>query len=326
MKELLFILVLLLSVLLCRSQVQPEAFLKKFPSVPGKSCEMKLHERQEFLDSVYLVTDEIKEMLEQLDQEMEANGPEMEKQAMDRFAQQYGLSNADLQKLQNDENLSEQEQSALINKALQNSMNISLGEVKNLEKMDKEGREAWAQAYSTEIMADTQIDPGKYQDQQLHAKSLSELTILQKHLLDSLGAIESKFDKQFIELYNSNEATAMRDEIKRLEKIRNTMLGSSSDEQIENINIEIRNKKQVYCKNFSPNNIDIIRKYIDETRTSLPAYYRLEKIGVDLIKAQTGVDVKLKGHLALGKVESMGGILAKTFDYNLFTEFDLFQE
>jgi hypothetical protein len=326
MKKLLFFLVLLLSVLLCRSQVQPEAFLIKFPSLPGRVCEMKLHEQQEFLDNVFSVTEEIREVLEQLDQEMEANEPEMEKQAMDRVAQQYGLSTADMQKLQNNENLSEQEQSALINKALQNTMNISLGEVKNLEKMDKEGREAWAQAYSTEIMADSQADPNKYLDQQLHAKSLYELTILQKHLLDSLGAVESKFDKQFSEIYNSKETIAMRDEIERMEKKRNMMVGSSSDEQIEEINKQIRNKKQAYCNNFSPGHIDIIRKYIDQTKTSLPAYYRLEKIEVALIKAQTGVDVKLKGHLALGKVESMGGILAKTFDYNLFTEFDLFQE
>ena len=210
---------------------------------------------------------------------------------------------------------------------MQNSMKISLGEVENLKKMGKEGQEAWAQAYSTEIMADAQANPEKYQDQQLQAKNMVELTTLQKHLLDSLGAVESKFGKQFEEIFNSSEAVAMRDEIDRLEVRRNTMFGNSSDEQIEELSNQIRDKKRAYCNKCTPAHLAVIQRYIDHTKTSLPAYYRLEKIETALIKAQTGVDIKMKrGHLALGKVESVDGILSRSFDYNLFTGYDLDHE
>ena len=327
MKKSGFIFIFLLWGLLCNAQVAPESFIDRFPTVPDNVCGMNYLDRQEFLDKVKVVSDEITEILDQLNEEIEENAPEMEKQAMNRVAQQYGFSAADMQKLQDGGKLSEQEQRALANKMLQNSMNISMGEVDNLKNMSKEGREAWAQAYSTEIMADAQADPDKYKNQQLQTKSLYDLSMEQKHLLDSLTAIEAKFGKQFDEIYNSSDAIADREEIDQLELKRSTMVGSSSDDEMEEISNLIKDKKHAYCAKLTPGHLAIIQKYIDHVKTSLPAYYRLEQIENKVIKAQTGVDINMKrGHLVLGKVSSIGGALSKSFTYNLFTGFDRYQE
>lgn len=95
----------------------------------------------------------------------EDNSDEYEKQVIKKMAQQYGLSEVDLKKLQ-EEDLSDEESDELVDRALQNSDNKSLGEIKNLDKLNSDEQKAWANAYGAEKMEEAQLNEKKNWDQE----------------------------------------------------------------------------------------------------------------------------------------------------------------
>lgn len=304
------------------AQVTPEGFLSKFPALPLNGCVKQREIREAFLNDVHTVSKEIEMVLNSMNEELDAKSSDMQQQTMNKYAQQYGLSSADMQKLQSGGKMSEQEKKAMANKMMQNSMNMSVDEVTNLKNMSKEGKKAWAEAYSTEGMADMQADPEKYRKQQMESKSLMELTILKKHLVDSLSAIESKFAQQLARIETNPERIKFEEEIKEIESKRNRLMGEYNSE-IDGLTAQIKAKKQEYCNQYSTENLAIIQNFADHVKSSIPAYYRLQEIEEAITKAQTGAEMNLqKGQLALGKVHSLSGILLKAYNYNLFSEFD----
>jgi hypothetical protein len=243
---------------------------------------------------------------------------------LDNTSKQFGLSEEDMKKLQNDKGMTEEEENALINKALQNSANISLDEVKNLDKMNKEGKNSWANAYGTEKMAEAQANPNKNQKQQTKAKSLYELTTMQKHILDSLTALESKFGKQIEDIDNDPEAKVMLNKIAKLNKEASDLIGETDNEgmkKMNELNREIKSEKEKYCSKYTPKYIDILKRYESYTKSCQPVCYRLESISAQQTKLQTVVKIKQEpGTIGIGKVADYLHLLRGVLKYNLIKE------
>lgn len=321
MKNLFFLIVSILITSATVAQVTPEAFLSMLPAIPQGVCSDEIEVRNNFIDKLDSISELIDNETSRRNANIDANSEDYEKQAMNKFAKQYGLSQEDIKKLQNEEDMSEQEKDALINKALQNSGNISLDEVKNLKKMSKEGKEAWAEAYGTEKMAEIQSDPQKNQDEQLKNKSLYELTAMQKHIIDSIKAVESKFAKQFEDIDNDKEAKTMLDNISKLEREVGEMMGELSESEkvkFDALVQKLQAEKDKYCNKYTPQYIAILQRYESYTKSCLPVCYRLEKISAQLAKLQTGVDMKQEpGSVAIGKVAGYLDKLRGVYKYNL---------
>lgn len=321
MKKFLFLIVSTLITSATLAQVTPEAFLSMLPAIPKNACSDEIDARNNFIAKLDSISELIENERSRRNENIESNSEVYEKQAMDKFAKQYGLSQEDIKKLQNDDNMTDEEKDAIINKALQNSGNISLDEVKNLKKMSKEGKEAWAEAYSTEKMAEIQADQQKNQDEQLKNKSLYELTTMQKHIIDSLKAIESKFAKQFEDIDKDKEAKTMLDNISKLEKEIGEMMGELGENEAAKFDAlvqKLQTEKEKYCNKYTPQYIAILQRYETYTKSCLPVCYRLEKISAQLTKLQTGVDMKQEpGLIGIGKVADYLGKLRGVYKYNL---------
>ena len=221
---------------------------------------------------------------------------EYEKQVMKKMAQQYGLSEEELKKLQ-DEDLSDEESDELVDKALQNSNNMSLGEIKNMDKLNSNGQKAWADAYGTEKMAEAQLNEKKNWDKQIQTKSLYELTKLQKHLLDSIAAIESKFKQQIAEIDRDPEAKVMLNNIQKWESRATELMGSNNSTEAISLNKKISAEKEKYCTKYSTQYLNILERYETYTKSSLTTCYKMESISVRQAKLQTGVDMKQEPRL-----------------------------
>ena len=196
-----------------------------------------------------------------------------------------------------------------------------MDEVDNLKKMDKNGKKAWAEGYSTEMMAEQAADPQKFQDKQLDAKNLNDLVILQKHVIDSLLAIESKFGQQLSELENDSLAIVMRDNISKWNEELNEMMGVDYGQggKMEELARKIKAEKGAYCLKYSPRYFEILKRYEAYTRSSQITCYRIEKITKRLTKLQTGVDINIEpGEVGIGKVHDYVHLLSDVFKYNLF--------
>jgi len=320
MKKLLLLIVLTVVASVSFAQVTPEAFIGMLPAIPTNECSMKIAEHNKYISYVDSVLQLIGIEQERRNNEMNANADVTEKQVLDNTSKKFGLSEEDMKKLQNDKGMTEEEKNALINKALQNSANISLDEVKNLDKMDKAGQDSWANAYGTEKMAEAQANPDNNQKQQGKAKSLYELTTMQKHILDSLTAVETKFGKQFADLDNDPEAKVMLDNIAKLNKEASDLMGEGDNAGMNKMS-ELNSEKEKYCSKYTPKYVDLLKKYESYTKSCLPVCYRLENISAQQTQLQTGVKMKQQpGLIGIGKVADYLHLLRGVVKYNLIKE------
>lgn len=144
-----------------------------------------------------------------------------------------------------------------------------------------------------------------------------------KMLQNSIMDIETKFGKQFDEIEKDPQRIVLEKQIRKLERERDSLIGQDSGNRIESLTRKIKGMKKAYCSQYSPKKFGIISHYIDYTKASLPACYRLEVIENKLTKAQTGADIDIQpGSFGLGKVDNMFDVMSKVFEYNLMTAFN----
>ncbi|RPI62078.1 MAG: hypothetical protein EHM44_07480 [Ignavibacteriales bacterium] len=318
MKTLFLLIVSIILISTSFSQVTPEAFVGMLPAIPGNACLDQLAVKNAFFNKIDSISELIENERSRRDEEIDANSDVYEKQAMDKIAKQYGLSQEELEKLQNEDEMTEEETEALISKALQNSNNLSTEEIKNLEKLNKEGTEAWSEAYGDEKMAEIQSDPEKNQEEQLKNKNTYELGTLQKHILDSLKAVESKFAQQFAEIDKDPEAKIMIKNIDEWELEALALMGEGNNAKAIALQEKINAEKEKYCNKYTPAYLDVLKRYDSYTKSCLPVCYRLEAISAQLTKLQTGVDMKQEpGLVGIGKVADYLGKLRGVYKYNL---------
>lgn len=312
----LFVPIILTSMSFC--QVTPEAFMSMLPVIPINACSDEVDTRNTFFDRLDSISELIENERSRRSVESDANSEFYEKQMTGNVAKQYGLSQEELENLQNDDEMTEEETEALISKAMQNNGNLSLQEIKNLEKLNKDGTDAWAEAYGDEKMAEIQSDPQKNEYEQLKNKSTYELGALQKHIIDSLKAVESKFAQQFAEIDKDPNAKIMLDNINKLELEALNLMGEGNQAKAIELRGRIKTEKGKYCNTYTPDYLKILENYKTYTQSCLPVCYRLEAISTQLTKLQTGVEIKQEpGLIRIGKVSDYLGKLRGVYKYNL---------
>ena len=293
------------------AQSTPEAFIGLLPTIPSDACTKKFDEREKFKTHLDSLIDLINVEISRRRVEEKAAGKSAQQQAMNKYAQQYGLSPEDMQKLKNG-NMSKADKQAIADKALQNSNNMSYGEAKSIAKAKPEGKKAWAEGYSTEKQAEMAVDPNKTRDMELQYKNQNELMEMQKHIQDSLSAIQLKFDHQLQDIENDPGRLSL---LKDISEYQNEMAGKSD---VTDIKKKIIMKKMEYCRRFSPRLINIVSNMESFTKASIPVFYRLESISKRLYKLQNGVDQTIQpGSMGISVVKGLFQSLHGIFQYNI---------
>ncbi|MBK7227377.1 MAG: hypothetical protein IPH97_00545 [Ignavibacteriales bacterium] len=318
MKYLLSLVLLTTLNVISLCQVKPEAFIGMLPAIPGNACADDIDDKNIFFDKLDSMSELIENELANREEESDADSEELENEAMKNLANKYGLSQEELEQLQNDENLSEEEQEELINKVMKKKDDVSLKEVKNLDKLDEEGTEAWSEALGDQKMAEIQYDSEKNEEQQLELKSSYELGVLRKHLSDSLKAIESKFAQQFDEIDKDPDQEKMLANIMMLSEEANNLVGEGKKTELDAKVNELESEMDAYCRKFTPKYLEVLRRYESYTKSCLPVCYRLEKIIAQHTKLQTGVEMKYNpGYLGIKKISDYSKKLRGAYKYNL---------
>ncbi len=316
MRKLYLVIICILISSMSYSQKQPEEFLGRIPSLPDGTCSMKRVEKENYLNELSKLHEELKDEIDRRRQTVEDNYAGSEEQMKQNMAKEYGLSQSDMQKLEKDE-MSEEEKQAMINKMVQQKTNLSMEELKKLKNMSKEGQKAWAEAYSTEQMANAQADPEAAQKEQSKNKERYELAKEQSQILQRLKALGEKYFHKIQELDKIDSVASIELEQKRkplMEKI-----GSVGDET--DIVEAVRAIERDYCGKLTPKYLDIIAERYSDLKKSLPDFYRLEEVNAKLNQITTGIkkDLSSPGLLALEAVDEYVTLLQSCFKYANYT-------
>jgi hypothetical protein len=271
----------LLFTLLGMAQVRPEGYIGLLPAIPSDVCGMSKTQQDEYLAKVADLSQQVKDELKRRDDNLNANAESKKDAAMQYAAGQQGISQADLEKIKNGK-MTQSEMQALAGKMVQQQM-ASVGQP-NSGKLQKDNR-------------------------------LYELTTAQKNLNDSLNSIITEFHKAFDAIENDPEREKMLDNIDKLKaEIGQTMgLGSNSSNELSD---RLEKEKIKYCNTFSSKFLSILRRYESFTKSSLPAYYRLEAISNRLTEIQAGIPYSTEpGGMGIGSVKRYLTQLSGIFGY-----------
>jgi len=332
MKTIFAVFIFILVVFGAKAQTMPEAFIGLIPSPPGGICaEGENDAKSGFIKRVGEVHDQLQEEIsrrkDEIENKVDRNKSKMQQNAMART----GVSPELMQQMMALEKQSKgatgdqakaykEQKKALADQMMQQSMNISMGEVENLKKMDKAGKTAWAEAYATEKKAEVMSDPKAYQQKTAADMKDFKLVQKQKQLADSLGAQSMKYMKQFEDLEKDENAQALLTQIDELEAKLNEEYkkeNRQNDDAIKSLSNSIRNLQISYCNLQSPKYLDILSKYKSFTQASLTPYYRLEKLTNQVSATQTGVDLSSEpGMMGLQQIEAYLSKLSDVYRYN----------
>jgi hypothetical protein len=298
-------------------------YFAKLPDIPGNCCAMDDSSRVWYMDNLREVSNEISEdahaRTEALNEFMEAHRGEAEVNAM----KNAGFEGMDVEKLKkmDTKHMSEEQKTAMADQLMQQYMNMSMEEVKKLKSYDTAGQRRWAQAYSTERMADQSADPEKLKKDQLRNKSMFDLQQKLKYLNDVMNARWDKYTQMFDTL--KKEADTARADLDRRQRPLYAQLdsGDLDDSQREAILDQIYRQNFSHCQQYNPEYCKILFEYKTTLfKTLMKADYdTLENVQHESIKYQTGLDDPSyePGLFAIQAVQRYATLLGTVFIYSV---------
>lgn len=304
-------------------------FLGRIPGVPTDACSMKGEQRKQYLEQINSLLRDLQEVISSKKNAVESDVKNSRGQIEKNFAKEYGLSDADVQKLKN-KKMSKEEKKAIADKMLQEKAGISMDEVEKLKKMSKEGKKAWAEGYSTQQMANMTGNPDsnkteeqlKMEKKMAKDKRMFDLMQEQKLITDRIAASDKKYVNRMMELDKEDSVAAkiLDEQRKPLLKRLNDLPGPS-EEEARNIHDEIRQYEKVYCNKLTPTYMDILGECLKSLNNFMTDYKRLEEIQDELNKSmlETNKGFTSPGLFQLDAVQSYVSLLLNSFRYANYT-------
>lgn len=306
-----------------------QAYLQKFPSLPDSKCIADTAEIKEFNFRLSEVTNQLDSIYRLRKYNLEERIKHIQPNVEKKIAQDYDLSNADLQKLKN-KKLSKEEKKRIAYQMMQNKANISMEEIEQLKKMKKEGNkegiQGWAEAYSTQKMSelisgDSTKTPEllEIEKDQVKNKKLNDLTKEQSDLVNRIDAVNKRFSNKMIEFTkeDSIQSAELKKNIEPLEKM--LIEEDLTPEQRRDIEIKIATYQFNYCNKLSPMYMDIIKDFRLSFEPLLPLYDRLEVVNAKINAITLGLE-EWPIDPGLMQLEAVNGIahsIASIFKYTM---------
>jgi hypothetical protein len=256
MRKIVFFLIAVTVTLTAGAQKISNGYLMKLPKLPADSCNVTRAGVESFTQQVSILAEQLKGEIDTLnstvDQHMKANEGSAQERAMKQMSQQYGLSQADIEKMKNSKNMSAAEKQALANKMMSQQTNMTVDEAKNLGKMSEAGKKAYAEAYATEAMATNQANP-KQQAQNDAIKSQYNLVSSQQAIVQKISVIEQKIAGLYTPVKSDPERQKMLDRMDAWHNKSMSMVGVDygQGKQMDSLALLIKNEKIAPTINLS---------------------------------------------------------------------------
>jgi hypothetical protein len=318
--------------LLCSIQIYSQSgmsLLTQFPSLAKSTCIIDTVELNNYHSQLLKVTDQLDELCAKrkaaLEERIKNVKPEVEK----NIAQDFNLSDSDLQKLKN-KKLSAAEKKALMDKMLKDKADISMKQIEQLKKMKKEGNKEgilnWAEAYQTQkisemVSGDSTKTPEliEFEKNLAKNKELNELMQEQKQIIDRIAAVDKRITNKMIEF---NKEDSIQTEIRnRNNEPLEEMLtkGDLNSDQRRTIMMKIATNHLIYCEKISPMYIDIINDMRISTEPLIPTYDRLEIVNAEINAKTLGLKEwpTDPGLMQLEAVKSLAHAIAGVYKYTI---------
>lgn len=307
------------------AQTRTADYMNRLPALPKDSCNVTKSGTESYLTQVSSLKAQLKSEIDLLnktvDQYMKSNAGSAQENAMKQMSQQYGISQADIEKMKNSKNMTAAEKQALANKIMSQQTNMTMDEAKNVGKMSDAGKKAYAEAYATEAMATNQTDPNQ-QAKNDALKSQYNLVASQQAINSKVSAIGQQIAALYSPIETDPERQKMLDRMDAWHNKRMSMTGVDygQGKQMDSLALLIKNEQIAYCNKYTPKYRAALRKHLGILKTSLPDYQNSGNVLAEVTKAQSGIEMPAGGTEipALQAIDQYLNALQGVYKYKLY--------
>ena len=303
--------------ILAVAQTTPEAFLAQLPAIPNTVCGVDSAVVNHFSNRIATVQASLQQVIDQIHAEAESNLTKTQNNMRATIAQQSGLSQADMARLEQD-NVSDDEAEAVADKVMRNTDNVSLAEMQSLSEMSEADQEKWAQNYANQQMKQAQENPQQVKQKQDKNAHLYALAKEQKEIGERIQAKMNELSQlaKAIELQDTLETRTLQQKSAPLEK--QLCSGICTPAEIARSNAaekQIYSLHRTYCSKLSPMQLAYVARYLTVIKGLFPDYRRLTVVQNELSKINLGVEPVHPDLSCYAAVDEYMHVLASAYNY-----------
>lgn len=289
-KRILFLTAITITVM-ASAQIKTNEYLKKIPVLPKDSCNVTKANAVAFESQVGALIEQLNADIDNLtelqEKTMEDNQETAEKTMMNKMSQQYGISEANLEKLKNNKNMTDAEKKELANQIMQQQTNMSMDDVDKLSKMSDAGKKA----YATEAMATSQTDPNQ-KARNDNAKNMYDRMQAQQSAMNKTSLITRQVADLYAPIYSDPERQKMLD---RMDAWHNKIMSMTGidygqGKQMDSLALIINKEQIKYCNTYTSKYRAAVCQHYKMLKASIPDFQSFGKVNAEMTKAQTGID------------------------------------
>ncbi len=322
MKKLLLILISICLTAVVSAQFLTEGYLNKTPALPKDSCNITFAQVESFTSQVGSILEQVNNAIGQMNKSSRQSAKVNEATAKQQAAkqmEQFGMSQEDMAKMKSGK-MTAAEKKALANKMMMQQTNISVDEMKAVQGMSAEGKKAFTEALTTEMMASGQSGQIK-SSAPGNAPDLASLLQEQQQIMGNLSSRDKKFTALYSSLENNAEGKQMLQRIENWKSKWTSMMGVDAGQgnQMDSLQVLIKKEEIKYCDKLSPLYRAALRTHLAVIKTSLPDYRRLAEITGQIAELQAGIPSAAGGNdiTGLTALREYLSRLSKAYKYKL---------
>ncbi len=322
MRRLIFISIWICFTAPVSAQFVTEGYLNKAPALPKESCDITFAQVENFTSQVNSLLTQVNDAIGQMNrsnkQSAKVNEAAAKQQAAQQMAQ-FGMSQEDMAKMKSGK-MTAEEKKALANKMMMQQTNISVDEMKATKGMTAEGKKAYSEALTTEMMASGQSGQIK-SSAPGNAPALASLVQEQQQIMGNLSSRDQEFTTLYASLENNAEGQQMLKKIETWKSKWSSMVGvdAGQGKQMDSLRVLIKKEEIKYCDKFTPLYRDALRTHLAVIKSSLPDYRRLAEITGQIEELQAGIPAAAGGNDITGMTALREYLsdLSKAYKYKL---------
>lgn len=320
-------------------------YLADIPNMPETPCERNDRAPANFKTDINKVIDELSKDIATRNKKAKDYIKAHEKEAKETAVKNSGLVlTPEQMKLMQQENkhMTQAQKDQMANQVMQQNMNVSLEELKKMKgddgKVNPKAAENWAQAYSTEVAAEREMNPEKARATEIRNKQTNDLVTEMNDIQRRLYAGEDKYtqklnklqieaDSMYLILRMQTEpmhaeADTIQSQLARDKAACNCDLPEASKKVFARVNFlqeEIQTLEYMYCLPLTPKYLDIVKDYRAYIETIFNDCNKAEELQAEINFRQTGVkDPEFKpGVMALQAVKQYAIMVSKVYKYKI---------
>ena len=315
MKRIIFALTFFFAATIAYAQTSPETYLAQLPAAPKSGCNLKAAEKATYVKSV-------RGLKEKMDKDIMKRKEESQVYAdanRDKVVAGVTAYSGPVEKITGKSGRMTKEERKAASEQMMRQQGVSPEETKKLKSMSKEEKTAWALSRSGKAADKMQADP-KFQDTGAQAKSIYDLQVEQKALLERIDSRRAGVISR-LKALDQNAAAMKAKEIDPLDRQLSSMGGlvvsKEQSDRVDQVAMKLKDAQKRYCETYAPQYHNLLNEYLSAVKASLPDYRRLEEI---VAKTQFGLDKPIDanaGLLGIEAVNDYAAMLASVFKYDL---------